>query len=219
MVHIGVIDSGVNREFVKSYHVNIESAAIFNINPSKSCIEIIEYEKDDIEKWKKGFINHLSDESGHGTAVLSILYQKCPNVYFSLAKILESDNKGYSICLVEALNWMIDIVRPNFMNISLGTDDERIKKKLYRLTKKAKKMGINIYSAIGGEKSYPGVFDTVVGVSKDKVVKQDIKKVEMFNSNEKVKIFWNGNWEIVEIEPSLACAMVLGDTINQKEEN
>lgn len=209
MVHIGVIDSGVNREFVTSYHVNIESAAIFNVNLSKSCVEIIEYEKDDIEKWKKGFINHLSDESGHGTAVTSILFRNFPKAVFSIAKVFKSSLFSHSLCLVESLKWMIEKSQTSIINISVCTLDTEIKDELYELTLRARDKGIQIFVAASNIISFPSIFDTVTSVIDINSIKNHniSGKFDLIVNNSVIEIWHNGKWEKTKLSSSWASAL------------
>ena len=93
---IGIIDSGVDRRFIKQHNVNIINAAYFNLNEKDKTIEIIEYDKNDIEKWLNGEIDHISDELSHGTEVLSIIWKNNPKSKFIIAKICNKENYGNS---------------------------------------------------------------------------------------------------------------------------
>ncbi len=210
---IGIIDSGVDRRFIIENGAKIKKASAFNIIQESRLVECIEYSKKDIKKWLAGKIDHISDEHGHGTSVLSIIWGILPNAEFVVSKVLDHEKKGYSICLVEALRWMIEKTDVLIINISITTNDTNIKDDMLKLVKEAKKKGIVIYSAKDNEYSIPASVDGVVSVTDfltiNKVGQYSLLKSDVVIEKKEELIWWEGEWIQDPIKPSWACAVAV----------
>lgn len=109
--------------------------------------------------------NEYNDLNGHGTYCASIIRRFCPEVRFTIIKILDQNKLGCSKCLIEALDYLyhnpVDIV-----NMSLSTQDEQFGKELWEICGKMKRSGMILVSSLANhaEISYPAVCEGVIGV-------------------------------------------------------
>ncbi len=213
---IGIIDSGADRIFAKDYSLIIKSAFVFKENPEKISLQAFEYNNRDISEWLKGRSDILSDEIGHGTAVLSIISKKYPDAEYYIAKMIDYKNDYYSRCLLESLRWMVEKAAPDIINISYGTVDSGVREELYQLTKRGKEKGIKIYAAGSSYLSYPAVFDTVITVTDTRTIDSKCHwimqmAVDKIVSDEYVEIWRNNEWIKDHVYPGWASAMVVED--------
>lgn len=213
--HIGIINSGIDGLFVKKFGVKINSAAVFGIDNSFESVRMVEYHKKEIEDWKKGIVDHLSEDDGSGSAVLSIIWRRFPFAKYSIAKIPEVKNSFYSRCLLEALKWMIEDVKPEVINVSIGTADATIKKELYYLTERARKNDITIYVSGSRNISFPAVFDTVITVMDEATIADNCSwfmqlSVDKIVKDEVIKVWRKDCWRKEKLISAWSSAMVLG---------
>lgn len=205
---IGIIDSGVDPLFVAQHDVSITSASSFLYHPDEGVVEGIEYDQKDIER---GDFPQLSDEHGHGTAVLSILWKRFKGAEFVVSKMLDAENKGYSICLVSALEWMIE-KEPDVINMSLGVSDLRLKEELFQLTLLAKSKGIKIFAAASACLTIPAGFGSVItvgdtGLREGFVDPTMMENIDLFETQKDVEVWWKGEWIKRRMSTSFACAL------------
>lgn len=149
---IGIIDSGIDGEFLDNHKgIKIAGKKAYSIN---------------FEKKEMVISDNITAINPHGSAVLDIIYQFAPNADYYLAKILDKDNNGNRLAFFHALDWMINEIKPDIINISAGMSaNENYKEKIYDLTKTARNNGIQIVCAASAVETYPALMDTVITVS------------------------------------------------------
>lgn len=181
-IKVAVVDSGID-----SNHPLLKGSV-------KDGVEIY-LDKDGKIKYGKNY----SDVHGHGTAVAGIIKKICPDVELYSVKILDEELKSYGILLIESIKWCI---RNNMkvINLSLGTENKKWKKKLQKICNKAYNKGIIIVAASPNKKkSYPAILPNVIGVISE--------------NNKKEKVAWiKGKNKFVRITPSFAAAKITGLT-------
>lgn len=129
--------------------------------------------------------NEYNDLNGHGTYCASIIRRFCPEVRFTIIKILDQNKLGCSKCLIEALDYLyhnpVDIV-----NMSLSTQDEQFGKELWEICGKMKRSGMILVSSLANhaEISYPAVCEGVIGVRGSQFLKE---KEYIYHSDETIQ--------------------------------
>lgn len=160
------------------------------------------------------------DNVGHGTGVCSIIYNHNKEIDVFMIKLFDSNNMyADEEKLFFALNYIINFLECDILNMSIGACNIEKINELYELCNKLKSKGVIIVSAFenGGAMSFPAAFDNVIGVtSSDKFL--DIFDLE-FIENCEINIAAKGsNQKIAWIDPlykigagnSFACAHVSG---------
>lgn len=213
-IKIGIIDSGVDRRFVKECGINILAAASFDLDKKNKQLEINEYNQDDIKEWLNGTIDHITDENGHGTAVLSIIWKNYQNADYIIVKVLDYKLRGNSIILVEALDWLINFVKPNVINLSLGTIDAGVKNKLWYLCEKAKENEIKVFCAASSVISYPASFKNVITVGDYNIIDYIdnvyiLHTIDIYCFCHNINLYEESHWIEKKISTSYACAYAL----------
>ena len=105
------------------------------------------------------------DTSGHGTAVASIIHKKAPDAALYAVKIFDDALVVDQKILMESICWAMD-QNVDIINLSLGTTDAQIKRRLMEVCQRATEKGIAIVAAEhnAGQESYPAHFSNVIGV-------------------------------------------------------
>ena len=67
-----------------------------------------------------------------------------------MARVLDQNVRGHSLCLVEALGWMLDEVGVDVLNLSLGTTHRALDAPMREVMDRAVARGAPIVSAAGG---------------------------------------------------------------------
>ena len=160
----------------------------------------------------------------HGTNIARIILNEAPNIEVLSYTVLSDNNKGNLSDLIEAI---ADAVKRkvDIINMSLGfTSDKYRNYDVFRKTCiEAQKKGIILVSAFKNgeertEKSYPAIFDEVIGVGYDKKIKDEviIKGNNIFFSSGLVYIPGYNN---LRIGSSYLAAYVTGIVASQKMNN
>lgn len=195
---IVIIDSGVNIE-----HPNLKGLCIQGHS-------MIEGDTPD----------DISDNLGHGTAILGIISSYNRDAEFYVIKLFDREhNCSDQRNLISALNFIADKIECDIVNLSLGISIVENKDELYRACKQLTEKGIIMISAHDnlGSLSYPACFDNVIGVadSNSRLKNNEIEYV----LSDTINILANGsNQRVCWVEPnyllsegsSFACAHVSG---------
>jgi subtilisin family serine protease len=105
------------------------------------------------------------DRSGHGTAAINQVLALAPDARVLPVRIFGRWLETSPRALHEGLAWAIE-QRVDVVNLSLGTTRDDLLRPLYALCEQARQAGTVIVAAGSGdvERSYPAVFDGVIGV-------------------------------------------------------
>lgn len=116
----------------------------------------------DGERWIKNM--RVFDINGHGTACASVIVNECPNVEILSIGILDVEGKTNLSALEIALESLIDS-GVSIINMSLSFR-KLVDGELYRICQRLSERNITLIASLenGCEKSYPAVFDNVIGV-------------------------------------------------------
>lgn len=141
-VKVAVIDSGV--EWFSD--VNLKEEENF-----------VEYEQD--------VPFYMSDATGHGTAVASIINKIYPDAEVYSARVLDLSNKTNLERIIRALYWCMD-KQVDVINISIGAS--QYSKLLEEVIQEAVSRGIVVVASAGNGAEqgveYPAAYDTVIAV-------------------------------------------------------
>jgi hypothetical protein len=148
---IVIIDSGVN-----PWHSHVQGVAVgisFDLDESGEVIPSDDYR----------------DETGHGTAIAGVIRESVPQARLHAVRIFRRELEAPMAVLQAALEWAVD-KRPKMIHLSLGTEREEYKPALEELCRHAYEKGTVIIAAgrTPTDRVYPGVFDTVIGVCRDR---------------------------------------------------
>lgn len=112
-------------------------------------------------------INSNNVSHPHGTVISTILTSLCKNVEIISINILDNDLASDGRILIYAIKQAIEL-KPQIINLSLGTTLHNYKVRLIKLIKKAYKKNIIVVSAAenSGKISYPAFLKGVVGVKR-----------------------------------------------------
>ena len=122
------------------------------------------------------------DWLGHGTAVAAVIHEKAPNAELLIVKIFGRRLNATVDQLVRGIEWAIE-QRADFINLSLGTQNESQCEQLRAAIEKATQAGLRIISArrVGDLPCFPGSMPGVLGVEADPALPRDeIRMVEDF---------------------------------------
>ena len=111
----------------------------------------------------------IHDTVGHGSAVLNIIYNICPNVSACVIKAFHDiDGLTYDD-LCDALQYVIENISCKVLNLSLGFDYVEDHNRLHGLIKQLHQNGVIIVSAFdnSGHMSFPAAYGEVIGVDID----------------------------------------------------
>ncbi|MGD8782581.1 MAG: S8 family serine peptidase [Ignavibacteria bacterium] len=218
---IGVIDSGIDINFLNEFRILPEKSAYFKIDYDKKLLESRVYNTMDLSDWLEGKVNlQLFDSNSHGTSVTSIIHRNVSDnsrIKFSFAKILDETNLANGYCLIEALRWMIDEVKPHFINLSLGGEINKQKDLLNEVLLKAQESGIKIFCSATGTKTLPAELPlvTTIGDKGLTVFRREETKVDYSVDDEVVDTYENGEWKKLNMTTSFACPLFLARYINE----
>ncbi|MGE6761053.1 S8 family serine peptidase [Corallococcus interemptor] len=221
MKKVGIIDSGVEVAFLREHGLHLAGAASFSLDLDAQVLEAREYEREELEAWRSGTGTHeLEDTHGHGTAVLSILYDQVrpwPDVEVYVARVLDRNIRGHSLCLVEAMGWMLEEVGVDVLNLSLGTFQRAMEAPMRELVDRAAARGALIASSAGGEPTLPAQLESVVSVGDPALMERvgaDVKVDHVVKERE-VKLYMGGRWMQVPMTTSFACAVAVAEALRE----
>lgn len=107
----------------------------------------------------------LTDSIGHGTACAGVILQLAPEAELTSVKVIGNEARGTAEQLIAALAFALD-QDFDVINMSLGTTDERITRRLGALTDRAFYDGRIIVAAANntGQVAFPAHFSAVLSV-------------------------------------------------------
>ncbi|MFA8341801.1 MAG: S8 family serine peptidase [Rhodothermaceae bacterium] len=195
IIKIGVIDSGIDLNFIEEHKIQIVQAGNFQVNFAEKTIESEIYDSSELRYPDC----KIADQNGHGTEVTSIIFDQLNekfDISFFIAKILDENKESNIASFYSALQWMTEVAKPEYLNLSLGTSDKKYSDLIYSLTEKANNNGIKIFCAASGVKSYPAEFSTVTTVGDKGVVQsgEPGKKIDIQVDDREVKLYSKGRW-------------------------
>jgi hypothetical protein len=218
-VKVGIIDSGVEVAFLREHALRLAGAARFTLDVEAQVLETHSYERDELDAWRGGTrVLELEDAHGHGTAVLSILYDRVrpwPDVELYVARIFNQEVRAHSLCLVEALGWMLDEVGVELLNLSLGTTLRALEAPMRQVIDRAVARGAVIACAAGAVPTLPACLDSVVAVG-DPALMESVGagvKVDHVVRERAIKVYMGGNWLEAPMTTSFACAVAVADVL------
>ncbi|MHA7628568.1 S8 family serine peptidase [Corallococcus sp. M7] len=219
MKKVGIIDSGVEVAFLREHGVHLAGAASFSLDLDAQVLEARAYERAELEAWRDGTGTlDLEDTHGHGTAVLSILHDQVrpwPDVEVYVARVLDRNSRGHSLCLVEAMGWMLEEVGVDVLNLSLGTPHRTMEASMRELTDRAAARGAVIASSAGAMHTLPAQLESVVSVGDSALLEHvgaDVKVDHVVKERE-VKLYMGGHWMQVPMTTSFACAVAVAGVL------
>jgi subtilisin family serine protease len=123
-----------------------------------------------------------TDSIGHGTACAGIILQLAPQAELYSIKVIGKDSKGTADQLVAALAFALD-QGYDVINMSLGTTDERIWRRLGALADRAFYEGRIIVAAANnfGQVAYPAHFSSVLAVGMEGFDSPETLRYELGN--------------------------------------
>ncbi|HEX2571746.1 MAG TPA: hypothetical protein VH877_19455 [Polyangia bacterium] len=207
---------------MRQHPLTLAGAASFTIDPGARVLETRVYDRDDLAAWQQGILEiDLSDGNGHGTAILSILYDRIQprlEVEFYLAKILDPGIKGSSLCLLEALEWLVESASPHLINLSLGTTSTALCDPLQDLVSRAAEQGITVYASAGAVPSLPAQLTSVIAVADRGLVPRADPRVKMDQvvTSETVRLYAQDRWCDVPMSTSYACAVAVAEAARSR---
>ena len=162
----------------------------------------------------------INDCIGHGTAVYNIIKSHMPdsdvfviNIYKNI-EYLENED-----VLIYAMNYVLENIDCDIINISLGLCITEKEKELYEICNKLMQRKIIIISAFdnNGTISFPAAFDNVVGVTSDELCVKNTDIIFIENSIVNIcakggvqRVSWTYPDYIFSGGNSFACAHVTG---------
>ena len=156
----------------------------------------------------------ITDELGHGTAISGIIHKQLPDAELILIKLLISNELGVK-CedLVAALQYVIDHIECDIVNISLGTTEYSAE--LLYLCEQLSDKGIILVSAFdnAGAISFPAYFNCVFGIdssdglgrNKDYIYVED-SCVNLICRGGNMRLAWKGGTYLLNQGTSFSAA-------------
>lgn len=215
MRKVGIIDSGVEVAFLREHGLHLAGAAHITLDLEAQVLETRVYEREELEAWRDGTTAlELEDRHGHGTAVLSILQdrvQPWPDVELYVARVLDEGVRGHSLCLLEALGWMLDEVGVDVLNLSLGTSQRALEPAMRDVTDRAAARGALVVCAAGAGPTLPAQLDSVLSIGDTGVLEHvgpDVRLDHIVRERD-VRVYMKGQWMGAPMTTSFACAVTV----------
>lgn len=218
---IGIIDSGIALDFLRLSATPIAAAARFSIDWQAKRLITQRYDHSDLGAWLAGSqALDLEDETGHGTAVLSIVQRHLqrPAVYY-IAKILDSQMSGSAICLTEAINWLVDECAVDAINMSLGSDNFQWRERVQTAVNKARANQCLLFGAAGDIPTLPSEAEGVMSVGIAQQPEKLPRRIDWMALDSEIAIFQHSRWQTVPMSTSYACPLLLACTFNADHAN
>jgi subtilisin len=124
----------------------------------------------------------LTDSIGHGTACAGVILQLAPEAELHSVKVIGSESRGTADQLIAALTFALE-QDYDIINMSLGTTDERITRRLGALTDRAFYDGRIIVAAANntGQIAFPAHFSAVLSVGMESFENPDSLRYDLGN--------------------------------------
>lgn len=152
----------------------------------------------------KDFVNgktEIYDDNGHGTACASIIRRYAKDAELYSAKVLNENLKTDKEKIAEAYKWAINEVKPDIINLSIGTSDPDSGEYILKYIKEAESKNIITVAAENNEggKSFPAVYDNVIGVSGNDLPEDElflskrVRGLNIFTTLNFTNVLWKNN--------------------------
>ncbi|RKH17075.1 hypothetical protein D7X74_13590 [Corallococcus sp. CA047B] len=219
---VAVVDSGVSVDFLRQHGGPLAGAASFTLDRAARRLESRAHSREELDAWRGGsaVLDDLEDTHGHGTAVLSLLMDagpRPPNVEWYVARVLDERMRGDSLCLLEALEWLTNDVRPDLINLSLGTVDRAFETPLTELLWRAVRQGAVVVCAAGPVPCLPAGLGAVVTVADAKTARLlgRTDTVDHVEHAPTVRLYASGTWCERPMTSSYACALAVARVLRE----
>jgi uncharacterized NAD-dependent epimerase/dehydratase family protein len=148
---IAIIDQGV-----ESFHDRLKGAKISGVtlHKNKNGYEVTE--------------NVYGDDTGHGTAVASIIYKMVPELPLYVVKLSSFDKRLSEDLLTNAIKHCLLVHGISIINISMGIPTESPSQNLINICREARERNVQIVAAsynFPNTSCYPAHLPTIYGVS------------------------------------------------------
>nr|WP_255651733.1 S8/S53 family peptidase [Corallococcus sp. AS-1-12] len=221
-VKVAIVDSGVSVGFLRGAGLALAGAASFTVDREARRLESRVHSREELAAWRGGdrVLEDLEDTHGHGTAVLSILMDQGrpgAGVEWYVARVLDGRMRGDSLGLLEALEWLTQDVRPDLINLSLGTVGRAFEAPLTALLDRAVGQGSLVLCAAGPVSGLPSGLPSVVTVA-DAATAHALRKGDLVDHVEhasKVRLYADGAWVERPITTSYACALAAARVLRE----
>ncbi|WP_223642421.1 S8/S53 family peptidase [Corallococcus sp. EGB] len=219
---VAIVDSGVSVGFLRGAGLSLAGAASFTVDREARRLESRVHSREELAAWCDGgsVLEDLEDTHGHGTAVLSILRgQGRPpdDVAWYVARVLDGRMRGDSLCLLEALEWLTRDVRPDLINLSLGTVGRAFEAPLTALLDRAVEQGSLVLCAAGPVAGLPSGMPSVVTVA-DAATAHALRRGDVVDHVEhaaSVRLYSDGAWCERPLTSSYACALAAAQVLRE----
>ncbi|RKG79809.1 S8/S53 family peptidase [Corallococcus terminator] len=219
---IAVVDSGVSVGFLREHGGRLAGAASFTLDRATRRLESRVHSREELEAWRGGdaVLADLEDTHGHGTSVLSILMDAgppVPDVEWYVARVLDGTMRGDSLCLLEALEWLTNEVRPEVINLSLGTVVRALEAPLTEVLWRAVRQGTVVVCAAGPMPGLPAGLGAVVTVADTKTAQLlgRTDTVDHIEHAPTVRLYAAGAWCERPMTSSYACALAVARVLRE----
>ncbi|GMU04551.1 S8/S53 family peptidase [Corallococcus caeni] len=219
---VAIVDSGVSVGFLRGAGLSLAGAASFTLDRESRRLESRVHSREELTAWCGGgsALEDLEDTHGHGTAVLSILLDQGrpgDDVEWYVARVLDGRMRGDSLCLLEALEWLTQEVRPDVINLSLGTVGRAFEAPLTALLDRAVEQGSLVLCAAGPVSGLPSGMSSVVTVA-DAAMAHALRKGDIVDHVEDaatVRLYADGAWKEQPLTSSYACALAAARVLRE----
>ncbi|NOK38766.1 S8/S53 family peptidase [Corallococcus exercitus] len=219
---VAIVDSGVSVGFLRGAGLSLAGAASFMLDREARRLESRVHSREELAAWRGGdsVLEDLEDAHGHGTAVLSILLDQGrpgDDVEWYVARVLDGRMRGDSPCLLEALEWLTQDVRPDLINLSLGTAGRAFEAPLTALLDRAVGQGSVVLCAAGPVSGLPSGMPSVVTVA-DAAMAHALRKGDIVDHVEDaatVRLYADGVWKEQPLTSSYACALAAARVLRE----
>ncbi|RKH63436.1 hypothetical protein D7X96_27870 [Corallococcus interemptor] len=220
---VAIVDSGVSVGFLRGEGLSLSGAASFTVDREARRLESRVYSREELAAWRDGAcaLDDLEDAHGHGTAVLSILAEQGRrpgvDVEWYVARVLDGRMRGDSLCLLEALEWLTQDVRPDVINLSLGTVGRAFEAPLTALLERAVEQGSLVLCAAGPVSGLPSGLPSVVTVA-DAAMAHALRKGDIVDHVEAaatVRLYADGAFHERPLTSSYACALAAARVLRE----
>lgn len=217
MIKVGLIGDGVDKGILLRYPLLLEKVTFVT---EQGDLEQLLH-GDELEQWIK------EDEVGPGsgsevnTAVISLLIQSIASyddISLSIAVVPIYPPEGAMMALSGALEWMSDVVQPDFLHIGFSSPEGKYQKLQNRWMEKLHYLECKIICPSGIPPAFPASLNHVVSVADRGFIEAGFgfSKYDVVAEEREVAVYSNGNWFKQHVSNEIASALVLCNLIKDR---
>lgn len=217
MIKVGLIGDGVDKSILRRYPLLLEKVTFVT---EQGDLEKLLY-GDGLEQWIKENESSPGSVSEVNTAVISLLIQSIASyddISLSIAVVPIYPPEGAMMALSGALEWMSEVVQPNFLHIGFSSPEGKYQKLQNGWIEKLHHLGCKIICPSGVPPAFPASLEHVVSVADRGFIEAgfEFSNPDVVVEEKEVAVYVNGKWFKQHVSNEIASALVLCNLIKNR---